>query len=63
MNLITPELYKIFRVADPRSMPIPDLGTAPLADNMDGAGRCRSLGRIVHRDMVVAEHVRLERLI
>jgi hypothetical protein len=44
-------------------MPIPDLGTARLAGNVDGAGRRRSLVRIVHCGMVVAEHVRLERSI
>ena len=63
MSLITPDLSTIFGAADPRSMPIPDLGTARLAVNVDGAGRRRSLVRIVHRGMVVAEHVRLERSI
>ena len=63
MSLITPDLSTIFRVAGPRSMPIPDLGTPQLAGNVDGAGRRRSLVRIVHRGMVVAEHVRLERSI
>ena len=63
MSFIPPDLYTIFCVADPRSMPIPDLGAARLAGNVDGAGRRRSLVRIVHRGMVVAEHVRLERSI
>jgi hypothetical protein len=63
MSFITPDLSTIFRRSRLRSMPIPDLGTARLAGNVDGAGRRRSLVRIVHCGMVVAEHVRLERSI
>jgi hypothetical protein len=40
MTITTPDLSTIFRVAGPRSMPIPDLGTPELAGNVwTGAGR------------------------
>jgi hypothetical protein len=63
MNLITPDLSTTFRAGGPGKRPYPDLGATQLAGNVDGGGPRRSLVLIVHRGMVVAEHVRLERSI
>ena len=63
MSLITPDLSTTFRAGGPGKRPYPDLGTTQLAGNFDGGGRRRSMALIIHRGMVVAAHVRLERSI